>query len=42
MNDMNTDVHQESIPRYEKLAKPKKRIDNSSNYNVFNVNIMIY
>ncbi|XP_026670919.1 uncharacterized protein LOC113464586 [Ceratina calcarata] len=37
MNDMNTDVHQDSTPRYEKLAKPKKRIDTTSNYNAFNV-----
>ncbi|KOC70365.1 hypothetical protein WH47_02868, partial [Habropoda laboriosa] len=36
-NDMNTDVLQDNGPRYEKLAKPKKRIDKTSNFNAFNV-----
>nr|XP_031832260.1 uncharacterized protein LOC116426831 [Nomia melanderi] len=37
MNDMNTDVLQDKAPRYEKLAKPRKRIDRNINYNAFNV-----
>ncbi|XP_003490210.2 uncharacterized protein LOC100748049 [Bombus impatiens] len=34
---MNTDVCQDNVPRFEKLAKPRKRIDKTSNYNAFNV-----
>ncbi|PBC28258.1 hypothetical protein APICC_00545 [Apis cerana cerana] len=34
---MNTDACQDNVPRYEKLAKPKKRIDKVNNYNAFNV-----
>ncbi|KAK1130327.1 hypothetical protein K0M31_018463 [Melipona bicolor] len=37
MNDMNTDVHQDNVPRLEKLAKPRKRTDKTNNYNTFNV-----
>ncbi|XP_029041098.1 uncharacterized protein LOC114875223 [Osmia bicornis bicornis] len=34
---MNTNGTQENVPRFEKLAKPKERIDRTSNYNAFNV-----
>lgn len=34
---MNTDVHQDNVPRLEKLAKPRKRTDKTNNYNAFNV-----
>ncbi|KAF3421993.1 hypothetical protein E2986_07847 [Frieseomelitta varia] len=37
MNDMNTDVHQDNVPRLEKLAKPRKKTDKTNNYNAFNV-----
>lgn len=36
---MNTDVCQDNVPRFEKLAKPRKRIDKTNNYNAFNVSI---
>ncbi|XP_078039455.1 uncharacterized protein LOC144471367 [Augochlora pura] len=34
---MNTDVVQDKTSKYEKLAKPKKRIDRNVNHNAFNV-----
>ncbi|XP_012141346.1 uncharacterized protein LOC100876397 [Megachile rotundata] len=34
---MNTDAIPANVPRYEKLSKPKERIDRTSNYNAFNV-----
>ncbi|CAK9823342.1 hypothetical protein ANTRET_LOCUS1706 [Anthophora retusa] len=34
---MNTDVLRDNGPRYVKLAKPKKRVDKTSNYNAFDV-----
>ncbi|CAL7939257.1 unnamed protein product [Xylocopa violacea] len=37
MNDMNAGVHQGNVSRFEKLAKPKKRVDKNSNYNAFTV-----
>lgn len=36
---MNTNGTQENVPRFEKLAKPKERIDQTSNYNAFNVSV---
>ncbi|XP_076761441.1 uncharacterized protein LOC143429650 [Xylocopa sonorina] len=34
---MNAGVHQGNLSRFEKLAKPKKRVDKNSNYNAFTV-----
>ncbi|XP_033329230.2 uncharacterized protein LOC117221956 isoform X1 [Megalopta genalis] len=34
---MNTDVLHDKTSKYEKLAKPKKRIDRNVNHNAFNV-----